>query len=116
MKKVLAVCAGIALVACTTEPVSNEAQMSDLMLYDSDTGESQRYTEVVGPLPLVDADEPDLPLVRVRADEVPEAVAWLQAYDLNGDGVVDEGESCHAWLIKLAEENREDVCAGRLAQ
>lgn len=104
MKKVLAVCTSMVLAACATAKVPNEAQMSDLMLYDSATGEYRRYTEVVGPLPLVDADEPDLPLVRVQTSEIPEAAAWLQAYDLNGDSVVDKSETCHAWLIRLAEE------------
>ncbi|MBK8907820.1 MAG: hypothetical protein IPM60_07915 [Rhodospirillales bacterium] len=104
MKKVLAVCTGLAVVACSTARVPNEAQLSDLMLYDSTAGEYRRYTEVVGPLTLVEADEPDLPLVRIQTSDVPEAATWLRAYDLNNDGVVDESETCQAWLIKLAEE------------
>lgn len=102
MKKIIAMCSGMALAACASAVFPNEVQMSDLLL-DDGSGNLERYTDAVGPLPSVNADEPDLPLVRVQASAIPASLEWLQAYDFNGDGYVDETESCHAWLIRLAE-------------
>ena len=66
---------------------------------------------MVEPLPQTAWYDPPLPLGRIAVAGLPDAAAWLAAYDFDGDRTVDDGEMTQGWLIRAAELRSERAYA-----
>ena len=95
-----------ALAGCAALVTYDTVSVRDLLV-DDGGGRLTPYERVVEPLPPTAWYDPPLPLGRIAVAALPDAAAWLAAYDFDGNRTVDDGEMTQGWLVRAAELRNE---------
>ena len=72
------------------------------VLLEPDGGMSS-YIDIVGGRRTLSATAPELPVFPIAVDDLSADLEWVGDYDHNWNGIVDQSEFTHAWMVRAAE-------------
>ena len=89
------------LAGCQTTQGYQRQSLADLLI-DDGTG-AVPYLSIIGDLPETSWSDKGLPIGKMRVSQLKGEMAWMKAYDFDGDKQVHKGEMTQGWLVRIAQ-------------
>jgi len=101
MRHLCALLAIALLAGCQTTQGYQRQSLADLLI-DDGTG-AVPYLSIIGDLPETSWSDKGLPIGTMRVSQLKGEMAWMKAYDFDGDKQVHKGEMTQGWLVRIAQ-------------
>jgi len=100
MKRSIAFLMLALLAGCAAPKGSGQQSVFDLWIDNG--GGAVPYLSVIGDLSKVGWSEKGLPIGKIRTSQFTAEMAWMRAFDFDGDQIVRKAEMTQGWLVLIA--------------